>query len=171
MLFRSGGHLRSSRHNKRSLFIRYNEHTHPYGRGAQRNRKGRRTLEKQEQNSICREIGARTGGDIYIGVVGPVRSGKSTFIKYLKKHSKKRIRLVAPTAIAALNRLSPIRSMVASTYQAVSGAGVAGIGELHDQISALEAGRMPTVSAFPHQIAYNLIPQIGGTQYERAVAG
>ena len=77
----SGGHLRSSRHNKRSLFIRYNEHTHPYGRGAQRNRKGRRTLEKQEQNSICREIGARTGGDIYIGVVGPVRSGKSTFIK------------------------------------------------------------------------------------------
>ena len=69
------------RHNKRPFFIRYNEHTHPYGRGAQRNRKGRRTLEKQEQNSICREIGARTGGDIYIGVVGPVRSGKSTFIK------------------------------------------------------------------------------------------
>ena len=69
------------RHNKRSLFIRYNEHTHPYGRGAQRNRKGRTALEKQEQNSICREIGARTGGDIYIGVVGPVRSGKSTFIK------------------------------------------------------------------------------------------
>ena len=69
------------RHNKRPFFIRYNEHTHPYGRGAQRNRKGRIALEKQEQNSICREIGARTGGDIYIGVVGPVRSGKSTFIK------------------------------------------------------------------------------------------
>ena len=56
--------------------------------------------------------------------------------------------------------------MVASTYQAVSGAGVAGIGELHAQISALEAGETPQVSAFPHQIAYNLIPQIGGTQYE-----
>ena len=38
-------------------------------------------MDKQEQNVICREIGARTGGDIYIGVVGPVRSGKSTFIK------------------------------------------------------------------------------------------
>ena len=74
--------------------------------------------------------------------------------------------IITVTAIAALNRLSPIRSMVASTYQAVSGSGVAGIGELHDQISALEAGRTPTVSAFPHQIAYNLIPQIGGTQYE-----
>ena len=38
-------------------------------------------MANQEQNGICREIGARTGGDIYIGVVGPVRSGKSTFIK------------------------------------------------------------------------------------------
>ena len=38
-------------------------------------------MDKQEQSGICREIGARTGGDIYIGVVGPVRSGKSTFIK------------------------------------------------------------------------------------------
>ena len=74
--------------------------------------------------------------------------------------------IITVTAIAALNRLSPIRSMVASTYQAVSGAGVAGIGELHAQISALEAGETPQVSAFPHQIAYNLILQIGGTQYE-----
>ena len=31
-------------------------------------------------NSIYRDIAKRTGGDIYIGVVGPVRSGKSTFI-------------------------------------------------------------------------------------------
>ena len=38
-------------------------------------------MDKQVQSNICREIGARTGGDIYIGVVGPVRSGKSTFIK------------------------------------------------------------------------------------------
>lgn len=38
-------------------------------------------MEKQEQSAVCREIGARTGGDIYIGVVGPVRTGKSTFIK------------------------------------------------------------------------------------------
>lgn len=31
--------------------------------------------------SIYNDISARTGGDIYIGVVGPVRTGKSTFIK------------------------------------------------------------------------------------------
>ena len=33
--------------------------------------------------SIYRDIATRTGGDIYVGVVGPVRSGKSTFIKIL----------------------------------------------------------------------------------------
>ena len=30
---------------------------------------------------IYRDIAERTGGNVYIGVVGPVRSGKSTFIK------------------------------------------------------------------------------------------
>lgn len=33
------------------------------------------------EHSIYKDIAERTGGDIYIGVVGPVRSGKSTFIK------------------------------------------------------------------------------------------
>ena len=30
---------------------------------------------------VYRDIQMRTGGEIYIGVVGPVRTGKSTFIK------------------------------------------------------------------------------------------
>ncbi|MDY4190640.1 MAG: stage IV sporulation protein A [Oscillospiraceae bacterium] len=34
-----------------------------------------------ENRSIYQDIARRTGGDIYIGVVGPVRTGKSTFIK------------------------------------------------------------------------------------------
>ena len=34
-----------------------------------------------ERNQIYEDIACRTGGDIYIGVVGPVRTGKSTFIK------------------------------------------------------------------------------------------
>ena len=33
------------------------------------------------ENGIYHDISTRTGGDIYIGVVGPVRTGKSTFIK------------------------------------------------------------------------------------------
>ena len=34
-----------------------------------------------ESSSVYKDIAARTGGDIYIGVVGPVRTGKSTFVK------------------------------------------------------------------------------------------
>ena len=34
-----------------------------------------------EERNIYQDIAQRTGGDIYIGVVGPVRTGKSTFIK------------------------------------------------------------------------------------------
>ncbi|HCW80765.1 MAG TPA: stage IV sporulation protein A, partial [Ruminococcaceae bacterium] len=34
-----------------------------------------------EEHNIYRDISERTNGDIYIGVVGPVRTGKSTFIK------------------------------------------------------------------------------------------
>ena len=33
------------------------------------------------ERSIYADIASRTNGDIYIGVVGPVRTGKSTFIK------------------------------------------------------------------------------------------
>ena len=34
-----------------------------------------------QQFDLYKDIAERTGGDIYIGVVGPVRTGKSTFIK------------------------------------------------------------------------------------------
>ena len=32
-------------------------------------------------NGLYEEISARTSGEVYIGVIGPVRTGKSTFIK------------------------------------------------------------------------------------------
>lgn len=34
-----------------------------------------------EKNEIIKNIAKRSGGDIYLGVVGAVRTGKSTFIK------------------------------------------------------------------------------------------
>lgn len=34
-----------------------------------------------ESYNVYKDIKARTGGEIYLGVVGPVRTGKSTFIK------------------------------------------------------------------------------------------
>ena len=74
--------------------------------------------------------------------------------------------IITVTAVNALNSISPIKSMVASTYQAVSGAGVAGMAELENQVKALQAGEPVDVKTFAYQIAYNLIPQIGGEQYE-----
>ncbi|MGO5052141.1 stage IV sporulation protein A [Lachnospiraceae bacterium LCP25S3_G4] len=38
-------------------------------------------MERGNEFSIYKDIQARTGGEIYLGVVGPVRTGKSTFIK------------------------------------------------------------------------------------------
>ncbi|MBQ8797512.1 MAG: aspartate-semialdehyde dehydrogenase [Oscillospiraceae bacterium] len=74
--------------------------------------------------------------------------------------------IITVTAVNALNKLSPIESMVASTYQAVSGAGVAGMAELENQIKALSNGEAVEPKTFAYQIAYNLIPQIGGEQVE-----
>jgi len=72
--------------------------------------------------------------------------------------------IITLTAIHALNDLSPIQSMVASTYQAVSGAGAGGPVELMAEVEALRAGEAYAPKVFSHQIAYNLIPQIGGEQ-------
>ena len=70
--------------------------------------------------------------------------------------------IITMTAIAALNRLSPIQTMVASTYQAVSGAGAEGLAELEQQARDYAAGKPLTAKVFPWQIAFNVIPQIGG---------
>ena len=69
--------------------------------------------------------------------------------------------IITLTAVAALNRISPIETMVASTYQAVSGAGANGLKELERQVADYAAGEKPIPGVFPHQIAFNLIPQIG----------
>ena len=74
--------------------------------------------------------------------------------------------IITVTAVNALNKLSPIRTMTASTYQAVSGAGAGGPIELMNEVEALREGKTYEPKVFSHQIAYNLIPQIGGEQFE-----
>ncbi len=74
--------------------------------------------------------------------------------------------IITVAAVNALNALTPIRSMTASTYQAVSGAGAGGPLELAEQVEALLGGEPVQAKVFSHQIAYNLIPQIGGEQFE-----
>lgn len=72
--------------------------------------------------------------------------------------------VISLMAAAPIHRLSPIESMTASTYQAVSGAGQQGLEELEGQMRAIAEGREPVRRVFPAQIALNVIPHIGMEQ-------
>ena len=71
--------------------------------------------------------------------------------------------IITLMAVNPINKLSKITSMVASTYQATSGAGAAGPLEMYEQSQQILDGRNDEIEpkVFQHQIAYNLIPQIG----------
>jgi aspartate-semialdehyde dehydrogenase len=68
--------------------------------------------------------------------------------------------IVTLMAVAPLHRYSRVKRMVASSYQAVSGAGAKALEELKQQVRAWAAGEPPTVEAFPYQIAFNVLPHI-----------
>ena len=81
--------------------------------------------------------------------------------------------IITVVAVNAINKLSPIKAMYASTYQATSGAGAAGPVEMYDESEKILAARAAggkgnsygaeiEPKVFQHQIAYNVIPQIGG---------
>lgn len=74
--------------------------------------------------------------------------------------------IVTLVAINALSKESPIETIIASSYQAVSGAGKNGIDELHNEVAALGEGKTYEPKVFQYQIAYNVIPQIGGEAFE-----
>ncbi len=60
-----------------------------------------------------------------------------------------------------IEQLSHIRRIHVSSYQSASGAGAAAMAELEQQYRELiEEGEVKTISKFPHQLAYNVIPQI-----------
>ena len=63
-------------------------------------------------------------------------------------------------AVAPLHKAKGLKRLIASTYQAASGAGAPGLAELENQIRDYAAGRPLTVKAFQHQLMYNLIPHI-----------
>lgn len=70
--------------------------------------------------------------------------------------------IITMVALNGINRCSTIDKVIASTYQAVSGAGVKGMQELNMQIRELGHGKVVIPEIFDHQIAYNCIPKIGG---------
>jgi aspartate-semialdehyde dehydrogenase len=74
--------------------------------------------------------------------------------------------IIALMALAPLHRVARVRRFIASTYQAVSGTGRNAMQELADQVKAYAAGQPLKHSAYPHQIAFNVIPKIGGLKPE-----
>ncbi|MFG0263482.1 MAG: aspartate-semialdehyde dehydrogenase [Novipirellula sp. JB048] len=69
-------------------------------------------------------------------------------------------------ALAPLHRAARVRRVVVSTYQATSGAGLAGSEELHDSIRSMLDGQTHAPKTFQHPIGFNLIPQIGSEKHE-----
>ena len=72
--------------------------------------------------------------------------------------------IIALMALAPLHRAAGIKRMVVCTYQAVSGSGAAAVAELENQARAWAAGQPMEASNYPHQIAFNVLAQIGSVK-------
>ena len=74
--------------------------------------------------------------------------------------------IITLMGIAPLHKQVPLRHMTAVTFQSVSGTGRSAIEELEQQARAYATGGEMGVKAYPHQIAFNVLPQIGGPKPE-----
>ncbi len=63
-------------------------------------------------------------------------------------------------ALYPLHRVNPIKRVIVDTYQAVSGTGAAAMEELSEQARLVLEGRSVVPHVYPHQIAFNLLPEI-----------
>ena len=63
-------------------------------------------------------------------------------------------------ALNPIHKVNPIRRIVVSTYQAVSGTGSAAVDELREQVDLAVGGREGEIApqAYPHPIAFNVLP-------------
>ncbi len=69
--------------------------------------------------------------------------------------------IISLMAIAPIAKLTKIKEITATTFQAVSGAGVYGLSELREEIDAIHDHKEFEPKVFPSQIAYNVIAEIG----------
>ena len=69
--------------------------------------------------------------------------------------------IITLMAIAPIAKVTKIKEIIATTFQAVSGAGIHGLNELREEIDAIHDQKEFTPSVFPSQIAYNVIAEIG----------
>jgi aspartate-semialdehyde dehydrogenase len=63
-------------------------------------------------------------------------------------------------ALYPLHKVNPIKRVIVDTYQSVSGWGAAAMEELSNQAKAVLEGKSVVPHVFPHQIAFNLLPEI-----------
>src|SRR5271163_3449652 len=63
-------------------------------------------------------------------------------------------------ALFPLHKAFHVKRIFASSYQAVSGTGAKGIEELRRQVGQIVAGEPVTKEVYPHQIAFNVLPQV-----------
>ncbi len=64
-------------------------------------------------------------------------------------------------ALWPLHRVNPVKRVIAATYQSVSGTGQAAVRELSEQTQRVLENQRPAPHVYPHQIAYNVLPEIG----------
>ncbi|MCL2105243.1 MAG: aspartate-semialdehyde dehydrogenase [Kiritimatiellaeota bacterium] len=74
--------------------------------------------------------------------------------------------IITLMGIAPLHRVNPLKHLTAVTFQSVSGTGRAAIAELDAQVRAYASGGNVEVAAYPHPIAFNVLPHIGGEKKE-----
>lgn len=67
---------------------------------------------------------------------------------------------IALMGLYPLHQLFGLRSVVASTYQAVSGSGTGGVLELEAQLRAWAKGETAAQAVYPHPIAFNVLPHV-----------
>jgi len=63
-------------------------------------------------------------------------------------------------ALYPLHKVNPIKRIIVSTYQSVSGTGAAAMEELTTQTKLVLEGQNTIPHVYPHQIAFNLLPEI-----------
>ena len=68
--------------------------------------------------------------------------------------------IISLMALAPLHEKFGLKSVIASSYQAVSGSGAQGIIELEEQVKAIANGLPFEPKVYPRQIAFNVIPQV-----------
>lgn len=68
--------------------------------------------------------------------------------------------IISLMALAPLHEAFGLKSVIASSYQAVSGSGAQGIYELEQQVKAIVEGQAIETKVYPRQIAFNVIPQV-----------